>query len=80
MSEYLATFHTHLSAMITRKNLENIGIECVFAPVPRVLSSSCGTCIKYSAKEDCKESMDRDCEAIYKVIDFEKYEKLVYFG
>ena len=34
-------------------------------PVPRVLSSSCGTCVRYTAPDDCRDLLDRDCEAVY---------------
>ena len=34
-------------------------------PVPRALSSSCGTCVRYTADSDCREWLDRDWEALY---------------
>ena len=34
-------------------------------PVPRKLSSSCGTCVQYLAEEPCLSAMDEDVEAVY---------------
>lgn len=65
MSTYLATFHTHLSALLSCQALERAGHSARMMPVPRALSSSCGTCVRYSAPEDCRGLLDRDAEAIY---------------
>ena len=35
------------------------------APVPRVLSSSCGTCVRYRADGPMRELLHRDTEALY---------------
>ena len=43
MREYIATFHTHLSALITSRALTGRGVKAQMMPVPRKLSSSCGT-------------------------------------
>ena len=69
MKRYIATFHTHLSAMMTAKNLEKKNILSSFEPVPRKLSSSCGTCIRFTADEAHVNLMDRDCEAVYEVVE-----------
>ena len=43
---YIATFHTHLGAMTFKNRLQAMGdTEAVMMPVPRALSSSCGTCV-----------------------------------
>lgn len=44
MNEYVLTFNTQLDAIITKKYCEKSNIQCKLAPVPRSLSSSCGTC------------------------------------
>lgn len=38
-------------------------------PVPRALSSSCGTCVRFSAENDCRDLLDADAEALYAVED-----------
>lgn len=34
-------------------------------PVPRKLSSSCGTCVRYEADDSRSELLDTDAEAVY---------------
>lgn len=68
MSDYIATFHTHLSAMLTFRALQEAGYPAKMQPVPRVLSSSCGTCVRFSAENDCRALLDRDAEALYTVL------------
>ena len=65
MIQYIATFHTHLSALKTHRSLQKKGIEARMAPVPRKISSSCGTCVFYRAEDPCRSSIDVDAEAIY---------------
>jgi len=36
-------------------------------PVPRALSSSCGTCVRYEADGPCYDAMDEDVECVYSV-------------
>lgn len=73
MREFIATFHTHLSALITSRNLNAKGARAGMMPVPRKLSSSCGTCVRYIAEEPMLEAMDVDMEAVYEVIGKEEY-------
>jgi hypothetical protein len=46
-------------------------------PVPRKLSSSCGTCVRYLSEEPLLDAMDADVEAVYEVIGKEAYSKLM---
>ena len=64
MNRYIATFHTHLSAMRTQRALVGAGISALLAPVPRYLSASCGTCVRYEAKEDMRGCLDRDFDQL----------------
>jgi len=77
MKTYIATFHTHLSALITSRNLTALGIQAQMMPVPRSLSSSCGTCVRYIAKEPTLSAMDEDVEAVYESISNESYTMLM---
>lgn len=45
--EYIATFFAHIGAIRFNKACKENNIESVIMPVPRNLSSSCGTCVKY---------------------------------
>ena len=67
--EFVATFHTHLSALMTSRALQKAGHTARMAPVPRSLSSSCGTCVFYTAPDLCRNLLDEDTERVYEVID-----------
>lgn len=73
MREFIATFHTHLSALLTSRNLTGQGIPAQMMPVPRKLSSSCGTCVRYMAEEPTLSAMDEDMEAVYEKVSSEEY-------
>ena len=77
MREFIATFHTHLSALMTSRSLNAKGAKAGMMPVPRKLSSSCGTCVRYLAEEPLLEAMDVDVEAVYEVVGKEEYSKLM---
>ena len=77
MKEFIATFHTHLAALMTSRTLTGLGIQARMMPVPRKLSSSCGTCVRYLAEEPLLDAMDVDVEAVYEVIGKEEYTKLM---
>lgn len=66
MGRYLATFHTHLAALRTCRALTQAGLAARMAPVPRRLSSSCGTCVIYEGETPCLEAMDGDTECVYR--------------
>ena len=67
MSRYIATFHTHLSALLTCQSLTAAGVATRMMPVPRKLSASCGTCVDYEAAEPLLEKMDTDVERVFAV-------------
>lgn len=73
MREYIATFHTHLSALMTSRVLQSLGVKAQMMPVPRKLSSSCGTCVRYCADSPHIDAMDSDMEAVYEKIGKEEY-------
>ena len=45
--EYIATFFTHFGAGEYARRLRKNGVSCRMMPVPRKLSSSCGTCVRW---------------------------------
>lgn len=65
MTRYIATFHTHLAALRSSRSLSGRGIAAQMTPVPRKLSSSCGTCVRYEAETPELALLDRDTEAVY---------------
>lgn len=62
--ERVATFHTHFGALAFHKKLKALGDGAVMAPVPRCLSASCGTCVKFYRTFDPTWA-DEDLEAVY---------------
>lgn len=77
MKEFIATFHTHLSALMTSRALTKLGVSARMMPVPRKLSASCGTCVRYLAEEAHFSAMDEDVEAVYEMIGKEEYTLLM---
>lgn len=67
MTEYLATFHTHLAALRSHRALTGAGLTARMAPVPRKISSSCGTCVFYTAATPSETLLDKDTEAVYRL-------------
>ena len=63
----MATFHTHLAALRSCRALGTApGTAAKMAPVPRALSSSCGTCVFYRGEGPMEACMDGDLEAVYR--------------
>lgn len=48
-SRYIATFYAHIGAVRFNRLQISLGNESKMMPVPRSLSSSCGTCVQYSS-------------------------------
>ena len=67
MNDYIATFHTHLAAIMAHRALGALNISARMMPVPRALSSSCGTCVRYSADDANIKAMGEDCESGFMV-------------
>ena len=62
--EQIATFHTHLGALRFQRRLTNLGHEAAMAPVPRKLSASCGTCVRFAAPFQ-RDWANEDLDAVY---------------
>ena len=50
---YIATFYSHFGAIRFKKLCQQRGIPVKVMPVPRALSSSCGTCAEYEGDDPC---------------------------
>ena len=75
---YIATFHTHFAAVSFARLLKAFPeMKPQFMPVPRKLSSSCGTCVRYLAQNPNLDAMDEDVEAVYEKIGKEDYTLLM---
>ena len=63
--EQLATFHTHLGALRLKRKLDSLGDEtAALMPVPRKLSASCGTCLRFELPFDPLWA-DEDLAGVY---------------
>ena len=50
---YIATFYSHFGAVRFKRICEGAGRKAKMMPVPRDLSSSCGTCVRYEGDDPC---------------------------
>lgn len=51
---FIATFYSHFGAIRFKKNCQKKNLDACMMPVPRDLSSSCGTCVRFeAASDDC---------------------------
>ena len=48
---YIATFYSHFGAIRFKKLCGSKGWSARVMPVPRDLSSSCGTCVRYDGED-----------------------------
>jgi hypothetical protein len=69
MNQFIATFHSQYGAVQFLKHARDYHIDCRLAPVPRILSSSCGTCAYYTYKDWNPGFVMKDLESIYKASD-----------
>lgn len=70
MTEYIATFYSHYGAVCFKKNCEKQGIGTKIMPVPRNLSSSCGTCVRFWMEQELPEvslELNEELEQIVQV-------------
>ncbi|MCL1809734.1 MAG: DUF3343 domain-containing protein [Clostridiales bacterium] len=65
--ELLATFYTHYGAMRFHKRCAKEGMLSKMAPVPRVLSASCGVCVRFEAACAPNAEEHEDMERCYTV-------------
>lgn len=57
---YIATFFSHFGAIRFKRECDAKGYDAKLMPVPRELSSSCGTCVKWTG--DFPEQFGEDVE------------------
>ena len=69
----IATFYSHFGAIRFKKYCESVGWQAKVMPVPRDLSSSCGTCVRYEG--ECPSVIPEEVEQIV-AITSEGYKEL----
>lgn len=73
----IATVHSHFGAMHIKKILSKYNIESKMAPVPRFLSSSCGTCVFFTFDKIFPvNNIPSDIEKIFEILDNNQYKTL----
>lgn len=65
-STYIATFYAHIGAIRFNKYQKNQGNTSKMMPVPRALSSSCGTCVLFEC--DRPEIDDKYSDEIEQIV------------
>ena len=68
MMTYIATFYSHYGAIQFRLNCEKLHLEALGLPVPRDLSSSCGSCVRFAAVGEFPEK-NEEVEQIVRIED-----------
>lgn len=67
-TSYIALFYSHFGATRYSRLLTNAGWENRMCPVPRSLSSSCGTCVRYAGPAPCPmQDIPEEVEKIVEV-------------
>ena len=68
--KYIATFFSHFGAIRFEKDCRKKEIPARLMPVPRALSSSCGTCVSYEDNDhDIETFITDEVEQIVEVLD-----------
>lgn len=81
MNIFITTFHSHYDAMRVYSVLSKENMKAKLMPIPRKLSSSCGTCLRFESDTGNEDIINKiisinECEAIY-IYENTKYE-LIY--
>ena len=74
--EYIATFFTHFGAIQFGRKLSRQNISYRMMPVPRMISSSCGSCIRFKGELPADIREDEEIEGLYRVVE-DKYELIL---
>lgn len=74
--EYIATFYSHFGAISFKKLCDREGAAAKIMPVPRSLSSSCGTCVRFTGDAMTQGEKSEELEQIVKIIGEGQYQVL----
>lgn len=80
MKTYIATFFTHFGALTLSKKCKAAGIKSQLMPVPRKLSSSCGTCVKFEAENFdviFHSDVEEELENCYEMLGADQFKALI---
>ena len=68
----IATFYSHFGAIRFRQDCRNRGVPARAMPVPRDLSSSCGTCVRFEG--GCPAAVPEEVEQIVEAMEVSSQE------
>lgn len=66
MAQYVATFFSHYDAITFAQNLAAKGIAAKPMPVPRRVSSSCGTGVRFETNRDVAPLLQEGLDKVYR--------------
>lgn len=75
-SAYIATFYSHFGAISFKKMCDRNQASAKIMPVPRSLSSSCGTCVKFEDEKMVFQEKSEELEQIVEIIGDGQYKVL----
>jgi len=61
---YIATFYSHIGAIRFERSLKEAGMTARLMPVPRKVSSSCGTCVRFESDQPWQQT-NGDIEQLF---------------
>ncbi len=64
---YIATFYSHFGATQFARALHKQGIPATPMPVPRKLSASCGTCVRFETDRPVEELVSEEVDRVARV-------------
>ena len=64
---YIVTFYAHIGAVRYKKLCQSNGIDAKIMPVPRELSSSCGSCV--CTQNGYAEPTDKGAEEVEQIVE-----------
>lgn len=76
MEEWIATFYSHFGAISFKRKCDKEGIAAKIMPVPRSLSSSCGTCVKFAGVQQSLNWVSEELEQIVEISGESQYKVL----
>ena len=77
---YIATFFSHYGAIRFKRQCQREGMSAQLMPVPRSLSSSCGTCVRFLGPEEYAVEPDPDGELEQLVRETEEGYEVIFHG
>lgn len=76
MNSYIATFYTHYGTLKFHSDYKHTFVNVKPMPVPRALSASCGTCVRFEANVVSLPPDQEDLEGCYLMLPSGGYQEI----